>query len=338
MQLKPISQQVVVIVGASSGIGRESAIQFAKKGAKVVVAARSQPGLDSLVAEIKAMGGEAIAVVADVSDFEQVQAIAHKAALEYGRIDTWVHVAGVSLFAPFEELTPDEFKRIIDVNLNGQAYGAMAALPYLKQQNQGALIHVSSIASRVPFAMQSAYAASKHGITGFLDSLRIELRYQKKNISVTNVMPAIINTPIFDKMMTKVGVKPRGVPPYYHPSLVADAILYAAENPMRDFIVGDVGRFLDICQRISPALVDAGYQFLGIPAQITDKPKSQDDPNNLYEPMSEHDTVEGRFDGVTINTSVTDWLVKNPPVQWGVIGFIALCGLAAMNKLTSSQG
>ena len=121
MQLKPISQQVVAIVGASSGIGRETALQFAKKGAKVVVAARSQSGLESLVSEIKLFGGDAIAVVADVSEFDQVKAIADKAVEVYGRLDTWVHSAATGVLAPFDQITPEEFKRVIDVNLTGQA-------------------------------------------------------------------------------------------------------------------------------------------------------------------------------------------------------------------------
>ncbi len=157
MQLKPIDQQVVAVVGASSGIGRETALQFAKKGAKVVVSARSQPGLDSLVEEIRSFGAQATAIGADVSDFEQVQAIADRAIEQYGRLDTWVHCAAVSLYATFEETKPEEFKRVIDVNLMGQVHGAMAALPYLKREGRGALIHISSVEAKRGFPLQSAY-------------------------------------------------------------------------------------------------------------------------------------------------------------------------------------
>jgi len=207
MKLKPINQQVVAIIGASSGIGRETALRFAKRGAKVVVSARSESGLATLVDEIKQLGGDVITIVADVSEFEQVKAIADQTVAVYGRLDTWVHLSGTSIVAPFDRITPEEFRRVIDVNLNGQAYGAMVALPHLKQGG-GALIHVSSLAARVPFPLQSVYAASKHGIAGFLDSLRIELQHQKQPISVTNVMPAITNTPIFNKIRTKLVVAP----------------------------------------------------------------------------------------------------------------------------------
>src|SRR5215203_1706710 len=172
-------------MGASSGIGRETALRFAKRGAKVVVAARSEPGLHSLVDEIRGDGGEATAVVADTSDFGQVKAVADRAVEEYGRLDTWVHHAAVGLFATFEDTTPEEFGRVIDVNLMGQVYGAMAALPHLKREGRGALIHISSVEAKRSLPLQSAYCASKHGIDGFLEVLRVELMREGAPVSVT---------------------------------------------------------------------------------------------------------------------------------------------------------
>jgi NAD(P)-dependent dehydrogenase (short-subunit alcohol dehydrogenase family) len=154
MQLKPIEEQVVVLMGASSGIGRETALRFAERGAKVVVSARSEKGLISLVEEIQDKGGEAIAIPANVSKFEQVKAVADEAVEEYGRLDTWVHLAAVILFAAFEDTTPEEFERIIDVNLMGQVYGAMVALPHLKREGRGALVHVSRHFSEVATSSQ----------------------------------------------------------------------------------------------------------------------------------------------------------------------------------------
>ncbi|GAB1542795.1 SDR family oxidoreductase [Scytonema sp. NUACC21] len=295
MQLKPINQQVVAIVGASSGIGRVAALQFASRGAKVVVAARSQPGLQSLVEEIQKMGGDATAVVADVTVFDEVKAIADKAIEVYGRLDTWVHNAAVELYAAFEVTTPLEFKRIIDVNLMGQVHGAMVALPHLKREGRGALIHVSSIEARRSLPLQSAYAAAKHGIDGFLESLRVELMHEKVAVSVTNVMPASINTPLFDKARTKLGVKPVGVPPIYQPSLVAKAIVEAAEHPKRDVVVGDAGKAILLAQRISPALVDAYMALTAFNGQRTNEPKSENAPDNLFEPIQGFDTIEGDF-------------------------------------------
>jgi NAD(P)-dependent dehydrogenase (short-subunit alcohol dehydrogenase family) len=300
MQLKPISQQVVAIVGASSGIGRDTALKFAQRGAQVVVAARSQPGLESLVSEIRQQGGKAIAVVADVADYQQVQAIADKTIAEYGRLDTWVHAAATGVLATFEQITPEEFQRVVDVNLMGQVYGAMAALPYLKQEGRGALIHISSMEGRRGLPLQSAYSAAKHGVEGFLDSLRVELQHDKIPVSVTSILPAVINTPYYNKVRTKLGVKPTGIPPYYDPGLVSDAILYVAEHPTR---------ILDVMQRLSPELVDAILATVGIPLQRTDQPEPISSPDNLYEPIQGLDRVKGDF-GHLVIPSISDWFAK----------------------------
>lgn len=309
MQLKPIPEQVVAIIGASSGIGRETALQFAQKGAKVVVAARNELGLNSLVAEIQNFRGEAKAFKSDVADFEQVKAIADYTVEQYGRIDTWVHCAATGILAPFEKITPEEFKRVIDVTLMGQVYGAMAALPYLKQEGRGAMIHISSMEGRRALPLQSPYSTAKHGLEGFIESLRVELQHEKIPVSVTSIKPAVINTPFYNHVLTKLGVKPTGLPPYYSAKLVAEAILYTAEHPTRDFIVGDVGRILDLGQRLSPKLMDAILVAIGFSGQHTSEPKSADSPNNLYAPMDGYTQVKGDFDNLTI-PSISDWIVK----------------------------
>jgi NAD(P)-dependent dehydrogenase (short-subunit alcohol dehydrogenase family) len=329
MQLKPINQQVVAIVGASSGIGREAALRFAQRGAKVMVAARSESGLKSLVEEIQSFGGEAAYVIADVSDFEQVKAIADKTVALYGRLDTWVHAAATGVLAPFENITPEEFQRVIDVTLMGQVHGAMAALPYLKQEGRGALIHISSVEGIRALPLQSPYSAAKHGVEGFLEALRVELQHEKLPISVTSIKPSVINTPYYNKVRTKLGVKPTGIPPYYQPSIVVDAILYTAEHPTRDFIAGDVGRVLDVLQRLSPELVDSILAVIGFAGQRTNEPKSEDAPDNLFAPaIPEYDRVKGDFDHLVIPTFL-DWFDMNPPLKWGAVGFAAL-GIAAL--------
>lgn len=339
IQLKPIANQVVVIVGASSGIGREAALRFARQGAKVIVSARSESGLLSLTEEIRQLGGDAISVVADVSVFEQAQAIATQAIAAYGRIDTWVHAAATAVFSTFEHLTPEEFKRVIDVNLMGQVYGAMVALPHLKREGQGALIHISSMEGRRALPFQSAYSSSKHGLEGFLESLRVELQHEGVPISVTSIKPSVINTPFYNKGKTKIGVKPTGILPYYQPSLVADAILHVAEHPTRDFIVGDVGKVLDVLQRASPGLVDALLVAVGFQLQKTDEKKTEDGSNNLYEPAPEYDRVEGDF-GHLIVPSVTDWIDRHIPA-WGTTtaGVLGVVGLAllALNAFKNEQ-
>jgi NAD(P)-dependent dehydrogenase (short-subunit alcohol dehydrogenase family) len=336
MQLKPISQQVVCIVGASSGIGRQAALEFAKRGAKVVVSARNELGLKSLVDEIESKVGEAKAITADVANFEQVKAIADYTVEQYGRIDTWVHAAATGVLAPFEEITLEEFVRVMDVTFMGHVHAVKAALPYLKQQEKGAMIHISSMEGKRGLPLQSPYSAAKHALQGFLESLRVELQHEGMPISVTSILPAVINTPFYNHVLTKLGVKPTGIPPYYSPQLVADAILHVAENPTREYIVGDVGRILDVLERLSPELVDTILATVGFSGQKTNQPKSADAPNNLFTTMEGYNQVEGDFNELEI-PSISDWLEMNPALKWGALtASIAAIAFAIKNQTEES--
>ena len=330
MKLKPLEEQVVALMGASSGIGRESALRFAERGAKVVVSARSADGLDSLVAEIQDRGGEATALRADVTDFEQVEAVADQAAAAYGRLDTWVHLSAVSIFAPFERTTPEEFRRVVDTDLTGQAYGAMAALPHIKREGRGALVHVTSVVARRSVPLQAAYCAAKHGVDGLLETLRVELMREGWPIGVTNVMPAAINTPFFDKARTRLGVKPRGFPPTYAPGVVADAILYAAEKTPREIVAGGAGKGMILGQRLSPRLMDAVMVRGGFGSQMTDEPKSAEDPDALFEPVQHQNTTEGDLDYQTLSRSLTTWLDTHPGIKRAVLTGTVLGTLALL--------
>jgi NAD(P)-dependent dehydrogenase (short-subunit alcohol dehydrogenase family) len=284
-----------------------------------------------LVEQIQQQGGETVAVIADVAEFQQAQVIADKAIAQFGRLDTWVHLSANGILAPFEDITPTEFKRVVGVTFLGQVYGAMVALPHLKREGRGALIHITSVEARRSIPLQSPYSASKHGVEGFLETLRVELKQAEIPISVTNIMPAVINTQYYDKIRTKIGVKPTGIPPY--PELVADAILYCAEHPTRDFIVGDVGKVIDVLQRISPSLLDSLLLLIGFQGQKTNEVKAADAPTNLFEPIQGFDKVEGDFGHLAI-PSVTDWLDKNPALKWGTIA-ATLVGLSALTLLSA---
>ncbi|MCC5639528.1 SDR family oxidoreductase [Nostoc sp. CHAB 5844] len=332
MQLKSINQQVVAVVGASSGIGRKAALEFAQRGAKVVVSARGELKLKSLVEEIRSFGGEATYIVADVQEFDQVKAIADKTVEVYGRLDTWVHVAAIGMFAAFDNITPEEFKHVIDVSLMGQVYGAMAALPHLKREGRGALIHVSSMEGRRSLPYQSAYSCAKHGVEGFIEAMRLELIHEKWPINVTSIKPAVINTPFWNNGLTKLGVKPSGIPPYYDPKIVADAILYAAEHPIRDLLVGDIAKLLDLAQKISPSLVDSLLLLIGFNLQRSSgEPKSEDAPNNFYQPVPEEDRVDGDYQNLVI-PSITDFLGKLPLFQLGAGALLALLAAQAFKQ------
>ena len=318
MKLKPIEDQVVALMGASSGIGRDAALRFAARGAKVVVSARGEEGLRSLVGEIRAGGGEATYVTADTSDFEQVKRVADRAVEEYGRLDTWVHLAAVAVYATFEQTTPEEFQRVVDVTLMGQVYGAMAALPHIKREGRGSLVHVSSVEAKRSFPFHAAYGAAKHGIDGFLEALRLELRHEGWPINVVQVMPGTINTPFFDKSRSKLGVKPVGMPPIYEPGTVSEVILHAAEHPERDLVAGGAAATLILNQRLSPKLLDALFSTrLGFSPQMTQEHKPEGAPDNLFEPIGGHDTAQNGFRA--FKRSSYNWLQSRPLLRKGAL-------------------
>lgn len=286
MKLKRLSDQVVVVVGASSGIGRATALKFAARGARVVVAARGEHGLESLVKEI---GDErAFAVVADVCDPEQMKALAEKAKQRFGRIDTWVHNAGIYFVAPFESMRPEEFRRVIEVDLVGCANSVMAALPHLRRSNGSSLICVTSVEGLCSFPWHAAYAAAKHGVIGMLDALRVELLDEQVPISVTNIMPATVDTPFFSKGRSKIGVKPGAPGPVYEPDIVADAILHAAEHPIRDLVVGGAGVVYATARQWAPALSDR-LMLNSIPQQLTsDEYRGDNAEDNWYKSVEDY--------------------------------------------------
>jgi NAD(P)-dependent dehydrogenase (short-subunit alcohol dehydrogenase family) len=332
MRLKPIEEQVVVVVGASSGIGRETALRLARRGARVVVASRSQTELERLAEEMRGEGGEATPVAVDVTEFDQVKALAERAVAMYGQIDTWAHIAGVGLWASLEQTRPEEFQRVIDVNLMGQVHGAMAALPYLRRMGRGALIHVSSVEARRAVPLQTAYGASKHGLDGFIQALRMELQHEGLPVSVTQVLPAGINTPLFSKSRSRLGVAPRPIPPLYEPSVVADAILYAAEHPTRDIVAGGGGELVLLGQRFFPRAMEALVQWIGYPGQQTKEPKSSEAPDNLFQTLPGYDRIQGDFGREARAVSVHTWLATHPRARAGLLlGSVAgtALGLAA---------
>jgi short-subunit dehydrogenase len=314
MNLKPIQDQVVVILGASSGIGRETTLQFARRGAKVVVAARSVTGLESLAGEITQDGGQVTWVDCDVTEFEQVERVAQTAVDVYGRIDTWVSVAGVGGFATFEDTSLEDIRRIIDVNLMGQVHGAKAALPRLRQAGGGALISISSVEGLVSLPLHSPYAASKHAVEGLFDGIRRELMYQGVPISVTSVKPATINTPFFTNAMNKMDRTPKGAPPVYQPSVVAECVLYAAEHPVRDLYAGGAAKKMVMNQITMPGLLDRMLAKTAIPAQKTDDTASGDITGNLYEPSNDT-RIEGDLSDMASAFSPYTWLETHPQAR-----------------------
>ncbi len=326
LPLRPIHEQVVVITGASSGIGRATALQFAARGASVVAIARNEDALDTLLAEIDRRGGVAHRIVADVSQWPQVEAAAAEVAERFGRIDTWVNNAGVALYATVEGAEVDEMRRVIDVDLMGQIHGVKAALPYLKGERRGAIVNVASALATRSVPLQAAYCAAKHGVKGFTESLRLELARSSSGISVTLIMPSSIDTPLFEHARSKLGVEPRPIAPVYEPDVVAEAIVYAAEHRLARITVGGAGKAFELLQRLDPRLVDVYLRLggRGFKSQRTERPAERSD--NLFDPVPELGRVEGRFGAHAKSKSDYTETFEYHPARKGLAAFGAVLG------------
>jgi short-subunit dehydrogenase len=290
-----LNQQVVVITGASQGIGRETALQLAERGASVVVAARNEEALGELVRQVERIGGQAEAVVTDVADADQVERLAQRAVERFGRIDTWVNNAAVSIYAPVENVEPEEMERLIRVNLLGQMYGSRAAIPHMRRQGGGTIVNVGSALSDRAVPLQSAYVASKHGVAGFSEALRLEMIEEGTGIDVVLIMPSSMNTPLFNFARSKIGVQPMPVPPVYEPRVVAEAILHAAEHGGREVVVGGWGKMLTVAQWLSPSLLDR-YMLQGARAWKQQQTARPDDArDNLFEASTGPGATTGDF-------------------------------------------
>ena len=254
-RLKPIREQVVVITGASSGIGLATACRAASAGAAVVLVAREEGALREIRDGILARGGRAEYVVADVGSRADVELAAAEAERRFGGFDTWVNNAGIGVFGRLEETSDDDHERLFRTNYWGVVHGSLVALRLLKQRG-GALVNMGSIASEIPAPMHGAYAASKHAVKGFTDSLRIELLREGAPVSVTLIEPAGIDTPFAEHARTYTEEASRVPPPAYAPGVVADAILHAAQHPTRDLVVGGAGRAMIAVSHLLPPVAD----------------------------------------------------------------------------------
>ena len=308
IKLKPLNEQVVCVVGASSGMGRDAAAKFAAQGARVVVAARGEEGLQSLVEEIRSAGGTAEYRVADVSDFEQVQAVVDLAVDRFGGVDTWVNTAGIWITAKFEETKPEEFRRILDVNIMGQAHGIWAVLPQLKNNHQrgepaGSIIVFSSVLGQLALPLTSAYCSSKHGLNGLIDSLRIELIQQNLPINITNIMPFGTNTPIYNTGLSRIGEMPRPAPPIIQPEVVADSVIHAAAHPSRQIYGSGRAKAIALMNQIAPHFVANILAFAASEEnQKSGIPIREDQPNSLFEAVPDW-RIHGEFDSESLDRS-----------------------------------
>ena len=295
MRKKPIGEQVIVVTGASSGVGRAVARAAGERGAKVVVAARGQDGLNAAVEEIERSGSEALAVPGDLTEQEQNEELVRRSLERFGRIDTFVANAIVTVYAEVEQLGPDELRRVLDVNFFGVAYGYWAALPALKE-SRGTFLHVSSALAYRGIPLQAAYCSSKAAARTFLESARVELQKHGHDVAISLVLPGAINTPQFDRDRQKLGKQPQPVPPIYQPEPYAQAVLHCAENPIRELPVSWGAQKLLWGQKLSPRAGDWMLRRIGWKKQHTAEDKPVDSPDNLFETLPGDPGAHGRFD------------------------------------------
>jgi short-subunit dehydrogenase len=335
---RPLGEQIVVITGASQGIGRETALQLAKHGASVVLAARNEEALRELAAQVERLGGQAEVVVTDVADAAQVERLADRAIERFGRIDTWVNNAAVSIYATVEQLEPEEMERLVRVNLMGQMFGSRAAVSRMRAQDGGTgggtIVNVGSALSERAIPLQSAYVATKHGVAGFTEALRLEMMEEEAGIDVVLILPSSMNTPLFNFARSKIGVQPMPVPPVYEPRVVAEAILHAAEHGGRDVVVGGWGKLLTVAQWLSPSLLDR-YMLQGARAWKQQRTSRPDDArDNLFEPSTGPGSTTGDFGRDSKATSLyTTHLELHPGRKRIAVAALLFAALALVRRI-----
>jgi NAD(P)-dependent dehydrogenase (short-subunit alcohol dehydrogenase family) len=290
--------EVVVVTGASAGLGRAIATEFAKQGAHIGLLARGREGLEGARRDVEAHGGRALILPTDVADPDQVERAAAAVEQEFGPIDVWVNNAMVSVFSPVKEMTPADYKRVTEVTYLGFVHGTLAALRRMLPRDRGIIVQVGSALAYRSIPLQSAYCAAKHAISGFTDSLRCELIHDGSNVKVTMVQMPTMNTPQFDWVKSRLPRKPQPVPPIYQPEVGAEAVVWAAHHYRREWFVGSSTVVAIQGNKVAPALGDWYLGRQGYGAQQYDGPVGPDRPNNLYEPVDNDRDIgaHGDFD------------------------------------------
>ncbi len=286
-----IPNSVVVITGASSGIGRATAYRIARMGGNVVLTARNQEALHTVAHDCERLGGRAMAFVADVTDEDAMISIARQVIEVFGRIDVWVNNAGVMAFGRFEDIPSTVYRRVIETNLFGYINGARAVLPYFLRQGRGTLINIGSMSEKTAYPYASAYGLSKLAVSGFSRSVRMELR-NMPGIHVCTVSPAGIDTPLFQHSANYFGKTVKAIEPVYSPERVARAVTGLIDNPKEEIIVGNAGKFMALLNRISPALTERLYAGQVESSHFEDRPAGPTE-GNLFEPMEQYDALTG---------------------------------------------
>ncbi len=320
--------EVVVVTGASGGIGRATAVAFAQRGARVALLARGEAGLEGAAAEVERAGGQALTVPVDVADAEAVDAAAATVESELGPIAVWVNVAFSSVFARFDEITAEEYRRATEVSYLGYVYGTMAALRRMRPRDRGTIVQVGSALAYRGIPLQTAYCGAKHAIQGFHEALRCELLHEGSGIDVTMVQMPAVDTPQFSWLRNKLSRHAQPVPPIYEPQLAGRAVLFAAEHPRRrEYWVGSSTVATLAANALAPGLLDRYLARTGFDSQQTGDRNDPDAPGNLWEPADGRDGHDYGTRGVFSDQAHTD-----DPQLWASHhhGTLAAVGAAAI--------
>ena len=327
------TKEVVVITGATAGVGRAIAQEFGRKGARVALIARGKDRLQQAKKEIEEMGGEAITFAIDVSDAEQMEAAAAMVEEKWGPIDVWVNNAMVTVLSPVKEMKPEEFKRVTDVTYLGQVYGAQAALKRMLPRDRGSIVFVGSALAYRGIPLQSAYCGAKHAIQGFFDSLRTELIHDESNVKISMVQLPALNTPQFSWMRNRMPHRPRPMGKPYQPEEAAKAVYYAAHHGVREFKLGASSYISIIGNKFFPGVGDWYLGKKAYKGQQTPEEATNGEVGNLFEPVEGNYSAHGRFDDEAKSNSTTGWLARNPKVTAAAALLVgALCAGAFFKR------
>lgn len=324
--------QTVVITGASAGIGRATAQLFGRRGANVALLARGAAGLQGAARDVEAGGGKALAIPTDVADHSAVVAAADEAEAAFGPIDVWVNVAFTSVFAPFWEISAEEFKRVTEVTYLGYVHGTMAALAKMRPRDRGTIVQVGSALGERSIPLQSAYCGAKHAVNGFTESVRCELLHEASKVRITVVQMPAVNTPQFDWVLSRLPRHPQPVPPIFQPEVAARGVLYAADHPGRkQYWVGASTAVTLLAQKFIAPLLDRYLGRTGYDSQQTEERVTEERPHNLWHPLDQEPGTDhgahGDFDDKSHETSPQQWASQHPVVSG--TGALTAAGLGA---------
>ncbi len=300
--------EVVVVTGASAGVGRAIAKEFGAHGASVVLLARSRDGLEGARRDVERLGGRALPILTDVSDDLQVEAAADQAEREFGPIDIWINNAMVSVLSPALQMTAADYRRVTEVTYLGYVYGTLAALRRMVPRNRGTVVQIGSALAYRAIPLQSAYCGAKHAIQGFTESLRSELIHDNSRVHLSIVQLPAVNTPQFSWIKTRMRNHPRPVPPIFQPEVIARSVYWVAHHPRREFTIGLSAVQAIIGDKFVPGLLDHYLAYMGYGAQQTKESVDPDRPNNLYNPLPGDYGARGEFDDRSSDYSVQAWI------------------------------